>query len=691
MTDGDSIKDLLDHSVAPGNVGSPAEESPEPRPPRHGLRVWVTWGDLTAVAADVHVVGHYQDVLPAAAEAALDAAISTGAPRSIIAEHTRRRWLVGQLGEVAYFPSAHDTVRIPAVAGLGRHGTFTEHRAVQLYTSLLTELAMLSQAQRVATVLIGSGAGNLTVDAACQALVVGFGRALSRLQSAPEVTDVVVTELDRLRAEQILDALRRATERHPDTGVEIRGPVETAAGGIVSTPAAAVYGVMAMAALAAAAPATSGNAQQAGSQHPLDSVLDAVDDELRELVRARLGELAGLEARDVDRKTRGLAIGTGLNDRGGQAKPVRISVLSASDSVCWAALSDYASVPERRLAKAQLFEDLVARLNNPSAHDAARLAELLSRIIIPTDFHALVTDQSPLVLEVDRTTAPMHWELIADLGQQPDTRTLPLVLRTAIARQLRTEYAQVLTEPATTTTLRALVIGDPGEGRASLVGARQEAKQVRTALQRLGVEVTTYIGAPTASREDDLAGIPPATRLEVLGELLSGQYEIVHFCGHGTFDEVDPERRAGWVFADGLLTSRELVQLTEPPRLVVANACYTSVVSRSPAAAPSDNTLASARPADAALTPGLADEFLRAGVVHYIGAAWPIHDAAGPVFAHELYQQLLAEGATVGTALCASRNTLWESREEWGVSWAAYQHYGDPTDCVQATTVHADD
>lgn len=676
MSSGAGIEDLVDHAVAPGNVlasdsGTDATAAPEPA---HTLRVSVTWGNLTGVPADVHVVGHYEDVLPAAAEAALDTAISTGSRRSIIAEHTRRRWLVGRLGEVTYFPSAHDTVRIPAVAGLGRHGTFTSQRAVQLYTSLLTELAMLGQARTAATVLIGSGAGNLTVGQACRALVDGFAHALARLSGPPALTDVAVVEIDRLRAEEVLAALRREIDRRNGSGLQLQEPVEVGPGGTVSARAAAVYGALALARLAAE------RGGEAAGQNPLRAVLDGVDEPIRDLVETRLRRLADIDAGAVDHVLRSASgdIGGPDDEEGEVAKPVRISILSDESTVRWAALSDHASVAERRLAKSQVFDDLVARLTDPSTDDAGQLPEWLSRMIIPPDFHTLVSDRAPLVLEVDRATAAMHWEFLTDLDDRRDPQWPPLIVRTPICRQLRTGYSQVLIEPATPTSLRALVVGDPGAPqRASLAGAREEAKRVRTALRDLGVDVTAYIGAPTASRDEDLAGIAPATRLEVLGELLSGRYDLVHFSGHGTFDEDDPERRAGWVFADGLLTSRELAQLTEPPRVVVANACFTSVLSRTEDAAPAGG------PPEATLTPGLADEFLRGGVVHYVGTAWPIHDAAGAAFALTFYRHLLGEGASIGRAVCASRNELWQRRDEWAFGWAAYQHYGDPTDCLQ--------
>ena len=691
VSDRGGIKDLVDHEVSPGNVRSPAREV-EPVPadvsPAQRLRLSVAWGDFTRAPAHIHVVGHYQDVLPTAAEHALDSAISGASERHIIAEHTRRGWLVGRLGEVTYFPSNHDTVHIAAVAGLGRPGTFTERRAVRLYTSLLTELLSLAQVQRAAVVLIGSGAGNLAIDQVCSALVDGFDDALDRLDHESVLKDVVIVEIDRLRAEGCFHALRHVLGTRESTRLVLAEPTQVVTGGTVSETAAAVYSAVALARLAgtddAGVPA---NGEQLARMQALTAALNELDDVIRDPVLTMLKMLASSGAVDIDRLTFAQAgpAEPGDQQRRRSEKPVRISVLSGPDSLRWSALSDYALVPEREVSRTRLFDELVARLNNPSERDANRLPEWLSRMVIPADFQSAISDQAPLVLELDRSTAPLHWEFIAELGRR-DENALPLVIRTPIARQLRTGYSKVLIEPAMITQLRALVIGDPGEGDASLPGAREEAKRVTETLRDLGVQVEAYIGPPSGPREGDLADFPPATRLEVLGELLSGRYQLVHYCGHGTFDAVDPQR-AGWVFADGLLTARELAQLTEPPRVVVANACYTSVLARTEGGdqdKPAPATASGMPKSEAKLTPGLADEFLRAGVVHYIGAAWQISDAAGVDFAVKIYDQLLRREASLGRAICAARHSVWQKREKWGLAWAAYQHYGDPTDSLHA-------
>lgn len=211
------------------------------------LRIRVVWGDLTRTVADIHVAGHYQGVLPASAERALDRAISPH--RGIIAEHTRRRWLVGELGEVSYFPGADGegdhAVRRAAVAGMGRLGTFNEARAEQLYTSLLRELSALPSVRSASIVLIGSGAGNLSVPQTARALTKGITAMLTTPRTASSLLELTVVEVDRLRAEQLHVALTNQLRESPSVALPDR--VDAGDLGRVGTESAAVFAIRALA------------------------------------------------------------------------------------------------------------------------------------------------------------------------------------------------------------------------------------------------------------------------------------------------------------------------------------------------------------------------------------------------------------------------------------------------------------
>jgi hypothetical protein len=236
------------------------------------------------------------------------------------------------------------------------------------------------------------------------------------------------------------------------------------------------------------------------------------------------------------------------------------------------------------------------------------------------------------------------------------------------------------------------VIGDPGDPAVgeSLEGARTEALRVVEILSaRDDVEVDARIGAPSVPRQGPLSGIKPANRLDILSLLLRGGFDLVHYAGHGDFDEEEPDR-VGWVFAGGLLTPRELEQLEQVPAIVIANACLTARTSQAIAAA-KQGSVEDPR-SEAALLPSLADEFFRLGVRNYVGTAWEVNDVGATLFAEEFYRAILydsngsAGGSSFGDAVLAARQALWKQRHLYGPLWAAYQHYGDPSSDVGLTT-----
>ncbi|MEU6883369.1 CHAT domain-containing protein [Streptomyces sp. NPDC046712] len=675
----DLLEDAPTASGTPPPLPSPASDAAPPAD-RPALTVTVVWGGLADVPADLHVTGHYQAVAPSAAELALDRAIS-GGQRRLITEHTRLGWIDGQLGEVTYFPCKGGTVRSAAVVGMGPMGTLTERRAVQMYTSLLGEVIGLGHVQTFATVLIGSGTGNLPITQAARALVHGFGSALRSpgpSAAASRLTEVLVVEVDRLRAEQLVRALNEVAGKQ--TSLRIGPQLREESSGGLSPQSAGVYALTALTELAGrsrtaaegAGPPEGPAPQAAGGL--LREVLSGLEPAVRSLVLEQLTRFA-----DVDRTDLSLRVRRTM-DSLDAAVPVRVSVLSGVGGLRWAALTERATVPERLVpVDVDLLRQLVDRLTEPNAEDARDLPDLLSRFVVPPDFQRLLTDEVTVLMELDQETALVPWEFLADVKQRSGEESAPLAVRTPLSRQLRTPYSRVITEEAAVGPLKALVIGDPGDPEKGfqLPGARSEALAVATRLSSLGVDVTLFVGAANSTRQP---GVAPATRLDVLRVLLAGGHHIVHYCGHSSLDASDSGVRSGWVFADGLLTAQELVQLERPPRIVVANACYTS-------------RLGGGGP-QAALVPSLADEFLRVGVAHYVGAGWRIPDGQGTSFSETFYTHLLGTGPgepehTVGAAVHKARRALYgglegESTEsvpdQRKSTWAAYQHYGDPTD-----------
>jgi hypothetical protein len=365
----------------------------------------------------------------------------------------------------------------------------------------------------------------------------------------------------------------------------------------------------------------------------------------------------------------------------------RISFIRDSGGVRVAAISDLAVVSERLAALDwSLVDELIDRMTDPqNPADVGDYAGLMARLLIPRDFRAMLSRSGELVLEVDRDTARVQWEMVGRFSETgSSTGALePIGLMLPVARQLRTSYSPPPSRAlASTANLRALVIGDPGDPDKgfSLDGARDEALTVARLLQERGVTVDLRVGAANVPRTGALASVPPATIVEVLRLLSRSSYDIMHYCGHGDFDPNDPEKRAGWLFDDKLFTARELSSVDEVPALVVANACLSGLISGKREGGDASRL----RPTDDTLLPGLADEFFKRGVRNYIGTAWPVSDVGAITFATTLYDSLLAEPAagtdrSLGNALMQARLQLHGDEDRFGALWAAYQHYGDPS------------
>jgi pimeloyl-ACP methyl ester carboxylesterase len=587
------------------------------------LRVEVVCGDITRVSGDVLVAGLYRGVHPQSALLGLDRLVSgTEEPPLVLTEQARRGLLRGDLGDVELFPLPKD--RLVAVGGMGHAGAFGEAELRLLSRNVTWAVANLPRPRTVCTVLIGAGEGNLGVPAAVRSLFLGIADALVDARVRTRLSLLRIVELRPDKAAEILRAARQL-----DLGSALALDVRRT---VVRGPAP----------------------------------------------RRPRREAAGALPRPRERAT-----------------PSRLTFVRTADAIRASVITRTSTIPERGLRLDEtLVDELVLRMKDPEPADVPRLSALLRRLLLPREFVAVLpfadsaapdgTDDSPFVFEVDRDLARVHWEMMATELDTP--LAAPLAVRKQVARQLRTEYSPPPAPEANPgNARRALVIGDPGDPAKgyNLPGARREALRVAEILKAKGLEeVACYIGARNDPDQPSL-GVPPATRIDVLDRLLEGGWDILHYSGHGDFAPDEPDR-AGWVFQDGLLTSRELERMDTAPRLVVANACLSSLTSEVAVGGPV------AGRSDAQLVATLADEFFRRGVRDYIGTAWEVNDEGAIRFAEALYETLLTPtnvDCSIGAAILKARRALAAQQEVFGALWAAYQHYGDPTASLVDPTV----
>jgi hypothetical protein len=652
------------------------------------IAIEVVWADIAKAAGDVHVVGHYEGVMPQAAELALDKALSgmTGdvteqnKNRLIVTDMTSRGILRGALGEVVFVPWGRRNV--VAVAGMGRPGTFQENELRQLWRSVARTLGRLPGNLTIATVLIGSGVGNLKLPACVRQMLAGLGEALAD-EPFLRIGRVRIVEWELDRALKISDALGDAASRASlDNDVRFRVReqiIEGPGGGIGDRFSYSM--LLAMLAKSTRPPARS------KVRKALDSMLRALPKNVsREKLTTELEKRA-----KGSPEIRRLALGFQLSD-GDEADHVgvadRITYSFDGSRVRCTAITNSSTVTERELGTPfSLVERSVARLNGLAMDRAAQeTAEAqgirLYRALVHHDLEKVINNGRELVIEVDPAMANVQWEVLLS-GPNGGK---PLAVRRAVARQLRTPFSPSVVMSGSRPVLKALVIADPsnpGPGE-DLLGCREEAQQVAKVLDQCGLDVALRIGAAELEEgPGPVEGVDAADLTDAISDLISGEFDIVHYCGHAVFDPARPDR-TGWVFADDFLSARYLEQMQRPPLLIFANACQTarlSVLAPGLSSRTGRRRAASslAAKSDAGLVAGLADQFLKQGVSDYVGTGWEVPSKPAAKFATEFYLALFgASPCALGDAVARARNAIYRQRATFGATWAAYQHYGDP-------------
>ena len=74
-----------------------------------------------------------------------------------------------------------------------------------------------------------------------------------------------------------------------------------------------------------------------------------------------------------------------------------------------------------------------------------------------------------------------------------------------------------------------------------------------------------------------LIGPEEATITNVLHQVMTDAYDVLHYCGHCTYNPRDPAA-SGWLFSDGEVLSADLLsRIDRVPRFVFSNACESGV------------------------------------------------------------------------------------------------------------------
>jgi CHAT domain-containing protein/Tfp pilus assembly protein PilF len=305
----------------------------------------------------------------------------------------------------------------------------------------------------------------------------------------------------------------------------------------------------------------------------------------------------------------------------------------------------------------KLNEEIIRFLNRANKNEIlqANLREdlqksaqvLFDQLLTPSVKERLKTFGSGrnLVLSLDEQLVNIPWELLYD-GEDF------LCLKFNLARNVRIQQKglKVAYRPIQP-KYKMLILADP---TGDLAGAYKEGIFIRNQVDKK----RRFVEADLKTTHIDTTYVKKNLR----------DYDIVHFAGHSNYEGLDSKNN-GWVLADGLLSSADLINMAQSgpmPAVIFSNACQ-SAYQENKLDFGSENRLY-----------GLVNTFLLSGVRHYLGTLWRVQDLVSLEFAHEFYRHFIQKDEGIGQALRAARLALVDRYGPNSIAWASYILYGDP-------------
>jgi hypothetical protein len=414
-------------------------------------------------------------------------------------------------------------------------------------------------------------------------------------------------------------------------------------------------------------------------------------------------ELARFRKTGVEEEVGRIRSGQHRNPR---REPTRITLVLSGSTYRYGAITTGASVSEREVTlSSNLVDEVCSELTTERTLGLQlERGQFLGQLIVPEDLRPVLATDAPLVMMLDNTTARIPWEMVAlpeAPSEQADDSSNVMAMEPewyflgtsrGLTRQLRTTFAPPPEPPPPPyRRLRVLVVADPARD-AHLPGAELEGTEVADLFERFN---TVYEPTPNRVEVVRMFGPAEAKLTNVLREIMSRSYDVMHFAGHCVYDKANPSA-SGWIFSDGgRLTAAELRRIDRVPRFIFSNACESGVT-------PDRSDKRSV-----ALPPTFAESFFARGVANLVCTAWPVDDAAARQFALALYAALLGmrdfapmppsressdrAGPLPSVEACPERPepmVMYEAMRYARLAianaptaartWGAYQHYGDP-------------
>lgn len=303
---------------------------------------------------------------------------------------------------------------------------------------------------------------------------------------------------------------------------------------------------------------------------------------------------------------------------------------------------------ERELQTSRdIIDELLADISTNNRW-SPELAKTIYELLIPNDFKEQLKKQSNINWIVDGYTASYPWEML----QEEAEGAKPLSVNAGMIRQLSTQEYRMNVQQVTDN--RAFILADPDlKGFVfQLPGAKEEGELVDRLLTAKAFETNKVTGTPG----------------QIIKELFSKPYKIVHLAGHGIFNE-DAAKGSGMLIGNDIyLSTKEICQMSAVPELVFVNCCYLGKM---------DGEVEALYTNRYKLAANIGTQLIRNGVKAVIVAGWAVDDGAAHDFTETFYERMLS-GYTFGEAVQCARKEIYDKYRTRNNTWGAYQCYGDP-------------
>lgn len=252
-----------------------------------------------------------------------------------------------------------------------------------------------------------------------------------------------------------------------------------------------------------------------------------------------------------------------------------------------------------------------------------------------------------ILLTIDDALMDIPWELVLETAYGGDTPFPFIVGRRIISRQPPRNIGPIVRGEE---KVRVLLIGNPtddlDEAENEIAGLQEQLEQDN----RFDLK-----------ENDILLGSDKCKLFSLLKRLSSGEYGLIHYSGHTSFDG----SQSAWHLKNGKITTDLLMTALQnaPPAMVFSSSCESAAGGKKGKVRFANQTF------------DLPSAFLQAGVDTYIGTLWAVDSLSARLFVEEFYSRFLKGDYNLGECLQHARMNVPVDKL---LSRKAFILYGDP-------------